>query len=245
MASQGTKRKCEDEVLPFNKRMGTEMVNIYVGEGDDKEHFHVHKELLCNKIPYFEKMFKGGFQEATTNEARFSEDNPESFGLLLGWVYEGSLPPLKIAPKEGEENFNLSWNCAKLYALCDKLCIPELMDQVMDAYLQRHRDNHTTPSESSMEHIYSIMGSGSFLRRYIAYTCAFVIPSGIEDEWKIEELAELMATVPDLARDVTRITRETRGKVVDPRKLPNCNFHTHQKDIPCPWKTGKKAKQTS
>ncbi|TVY93102.1 hypothetical protein LAWI1_G001595 [Lachnellula willkommii] len=246
MASQGTKRKCEDEVLPFNKRMGTEMVNIYVGEGDDKEHFHVHKELLCNKIPYFEKMFKGGFQEATTNEARFPEDNPESFDLLLGWVYEGSLPPLEYLPNKSEGDIIVvPWNCRELYALCDKLCIPELMDKVMDMYRKFNLDSNTSPSIKSIEGIYSITSFGSVFRRYVATSFSRAITTRTEESWKIEELAELMVKVPDLARDVARIMREAGGKVEDPRKKPNCDFHTHQKDIPCPWETGKKAKQTS
>jgi hypothetical protein len=31
--------------------MGTEMVDLYVGPTE--VHFSVHKEILCNKIPYF------------------------------------------------------------------------------------------------------------------------------------------------------------------------------------------------
>ncbi|TVY42478.1 hypothetical protein LSUB1_G003278 [Lachnellula subtilissima] len=82
MASRGIKRKREDE----HRRMGAEMVNIYVGKGPKEQHFTVHKELLCNKIPYFEKMFKGGSQGATIiNVARFPEDNIiNSFDVLLG-----------------------------------------------------------------------------------------------------------------------------------------------------------------
>ncbi|TVY51232.1 hypothetical protein LCER1_G006740 [Lachnellula cervina] len=244
MASQGTKRKCEDEVLPFKKRMGTQMVNIYVGKGDAEEHFTVHKELLCNKIPYFEKMFKGGFQEATTNEARFPEDTPASFDMMLDWVYERSLPPVVYSKGEGFAS-SASWDCTELYVLCDKLCIPELMDKVMDIYRKFNMDSNTLSHESEIRAVYSRTAPGSPIRRYVAYTCAWTIIHGCADVWNIEVLEDLITTVPDLARDVIRIMRETGGKIENPSKGPNCDFHTHQKDIPCPWKRVKKAKRTS
>jgi len=44
-----------------SRLMGTEMVDLYIGP--EKRHFRAHKKLLCSKVPYFEKMFKGQFLE--------------------------------------------------------------------------------------------------------------------------------------------------------------------------------------
>lgn len=68
------------------RSMGTDMVDIYVGPKN--KHFLAHKELLCNKILYFKKMFKGGFQEASSSKANFPEDDPEGFDVLISWVYQ-------------------------------------------------------------------------------------------------------------------------------------------------------------
>ena len=54
-------------VTNYHRMIGTEMVGLYVGP--NKEHYHVHKKILCNEIPYFEKMFKGNFKEATSQSA--------------------------------------------------------------------------------------------------------------------------------------------------------------------------------
>ena len=43
------------------------MVDLFVGP--EKKLFRVHKSFLCNKIPYFDKMFNGGFKEAIESQA--------------------------------------------------------------------------------------------------------------------------------------------------------------------------------
>jgi hypothetical protein len=78
-----------------------EMVDLYIGP--DKVHFSVHKELLCNKIPYFDKMFKGQFEEGAINSATFPEDAPDSFDLLVEWVYSGSIRPLITTTHEPDQ----------------------------------------------------------------------------------------------------------------------------------------------
>jgi hypothetical protein len=70
----------------------TEMVDLYVGS--EKTHFHAHKDLLCKKIPYFNKMFKGGFKKCSDGVGTFPKDSAESFDILLKWVYSRTLQTL-------------------------------------------------------------------------------------------------------------------------------------------------------
>jgi hypothetical protein len=110
-----------------------EMVDLYIGP--NKVHFCVHKELLCDKIPYFDKMFRGHF-EATMNSATFPEDTPESFDLLVEWVYSGSIRPLvATTPEPGSRRYPqgaLSYLFTQFYGLASKIRMPELMDKIMD-----------------------------------------------------------------------------------------------------------------
>jgi len=51
--------------LTICRNFGVDMVDIYVGPTERR--FHIHKDLLCSRVPYFEKMFKeGGFIESTS-----------------------------------------------------------------------------------------------------------------------------------------------------------------------------------
>ncbi|TVY93103.1 hypothetical protein LAWI1_G001596 [Lachnellula willkommii] len=229
-SSQGTKRKAEDELLNFRKSMGSEMVNLYVGPR--KEHFHVHKELLCNKIPYFEKMFKGGFQEAVTNSASFPEDAPDSFDILVTWVYHRKLRPLSIV-KDNRNHYVPAWGIISLYSLAEKLCVSELMDNIMDAFRDFAQQNYGLPSSDFMLATYQKVDSSSPLRSYICYCYTFILLTKTKD---ITEMISLLTKVPDLALDMAKLLRETGGVIPDPWSFPHCHFHTHDKDSPCPWK---------
>lgn len=71
--------------------MGTELVEIQVGKGDKMKSFSVHKKLLCERISFFQKMFAWGGTETKDNVARLPEDQPQSFDVLLSWLYSGKL----------------------------------------------------------------------------------------------------------------------------------------------------------
>lgn len=62
------------QTLTKGRAIGTKTVDIFVGP--KKVHFHVHKDILCNRIPYFERVFRGSFEEASFNIATFPEGNP-------------------------------------------------------------------------------------------------------------------------------------------------------------------------
>jgi len=55
--------------------VGTEIVELYVGP--QNKLFRVYKKLLCDRVPYFNRMFNGNFQEATEGKATFPDDSPE------------------------------------------------------------------------------------------------------------------------------------------------------------------------
>ncbi|TVY36838.1 hypothetical protein LOCC1_G007065 [Lachnellula occidentalis] len=229
MGSQGRKRKSEDELLPFQKKLGHEMVTLFVGEKEAR--FTVHKEILCNKIPYFEKMFKGSFQEATTNEARFPEDDPQSFDVLVGWVYEGELRSL-IKEEHADGEGSLAWSPGRFYALADKLCLPQLMDETIDMQRQwgRHYGYLIPPAE--LQRGYEVAAPGTPYWHYLALYCAYGIIH--THNWLLEDLSAFLAKAPDLNLEVMKILRENVGNIDDPDEDENCAFHTHSKDVPCP-----------
>ncbi|KAE8443675.1 hypothetical protein EG329_001447 [Mollisiaceae sp. DMI_Dod_QoI] len=74
-------REPHSRSMPFRNEMGSEMVDIYVGP--EEEPFRVHKQKLCRRIPYFDKMFNGQFKEASENVGRLPEDDPAAFDVLM------------------------------------------------------------------------------------------------------------------------------------------------------------------
>jgi hypothetical protein len=220
--------------------MGTEMVNLYVGP--QKERFHVHKQVLCKKVPYFEKMFKGEFKEATEEQAIFPEDDAESFDLLLGWVYHNSIRPLVVLRKEDNNASVQSWNPIKFCMLAEKLCLSHLQDKIVNEYLDYLDRENRFPSVIHIGTTYSATPAGNPLRKFHARTFYWAVgPSSnlTNDKWPTHTLAKLMRDQEDLAEDILTLIR-TGVKASDPRKLPRCEFHCHGKDEPCPTKKGGK-----
>jgi len=118
----------------YRNGLGLEMADLYIGE--EKRHLRVHKSLLCDKIPCVTKMFRGSFSEAATSEVTFPEDTPEAFEVLISWVYHSRLPPGAVTKNNDSQKWTeILWDHCKVYALANKFCLPELMDEVMDAFL--------------------------------------------------------------------------------------------------------------
>lgn len=67
--------------------MGKTVVKIEVGA--EKEVFVVHKDLLCKKAPFFDKMFNGQFLEGHSQSAQLPEDDAITFKLFVAWIYHG------------------------------------------------------------------------------------------------------------------------------------------------------------
>ncbi|KAH6672093.1 hypothetical protein B0J14DRAFT_86397 [Halenospora varia] len=231
------------ESAKFGSLLGIDMVDLYVGPS--KHRFHVHRDILCTKIPYFAKMFGGGFVEATTNSAEFPEDEVQAFDLMLFWVYTGTLRPFKYikdTSTSSSNTYNYSWNIDNFYGTAEKWCLPELQDCIMDTYLNEVAATGVSPGPSGIRNGYLKTSENSGLRRFYAKCFAFALihkdSSGI---WDTRGMAELMG-ICDLAHDVLALLRtRTFREIINPIGLPRCDFHVHGKNISCNQRKPEKA----
>ena len=109
------------------------------------------------------------------------------------------------------------------------------MDEVMDVYRHFDKEAGSLPSSEMMAVGYKMTSRGSAFRSYMANCCAYLF---VQQNSKacFEDLTNLMARNSELRWDALLILENHRGDVEDPRKMPDCDFHTHGKDIPCPRK---------
>ncbi|KAF4628130.1 hypothetical protein G7Y89_g10020 [Cudoniella acicularis] len=81
----------KEELYPAiapRSRIKSDIVTIHVGP--DEIPFRLHKQFLCNRVPYFDKMFNGGFKEASDGIARMPEDDPGAFDVLAERIYQSN-----------------------------------------------------------------------------------------------------------------------------------------------------------
>ncbi|KAF7886919.1 uncharacterized protein EAF02_003566 [Botrytis sinoallii] len=124
-ALAGSKGKASMQLL---EEHGTQMVDIYVGE--EKILFRVYKDILCNEVKFFDRMFDGNFKEAKENTAILPEDDLEVFDMLMSWVtYDNKV--WSLMGRDFRKKLHL-------WVLADKLCLTSLQNHVMDIW--RHED---------------------------------------------------------------------------------------------------------
>ncbi|KAF7956580.1 hypothetical protein EAE96_003914 [Botrytis aclada] len=187
------------------------MVDIRVGE--ELELFRVHKSLLCTRVPYFNKMFNSGFSESKTNSAVLREDNTEAFDVLVGWVYSNRLPP-----------YDNSWDPVEVYILADKICLTELMDEVMDAL----QTKFLLISPEALV-IYNRLPKGSKLRLFALDVVTFDFSTSRRNNLTL--LVDVNAKNEEFALDfLTRIQRYVGSRTAfpSPYKSDSCAYHCHE-----------------
>lgn len=205
----------------------------------------LYLQRLCDKIQYFRAMFEGSYKEAITSTATFPEDDRKTFGLLLKWVYTDIIyPVLWIEEEPGTGVWKENWNLFELYALADKLCIPEVMDRTFDAYVSSLKNKKVRPLPSIISKGYACTPENSPLRKFLCMEFVYTLlkfkdtPGGA---YSNEKLHEVLLEVPDLVRDMIPHMRAVVGRtLVDPfSELPSCRYHTHPigpEIFPvCPW----------
>ncbi|KAF7863070.1 hypothetical protein EAF04_007153 [Stromatinia cepivora] len=228
-------KRSRGETLEFIEITGTETVDIYVGP--EKKLFRIHRGILCDKVPYFQKMFSSGFIEGLEGKVFFPEDSPQSFDIFYGWVYLGTLPTFKFVVEGGKSGFN--WNPIFLYILADKLCLVELMDQSFDIYFEALAKADGMPRVEWVEKVYELTPMGSPLRKFMCHTMYYVFSNFRSERsnasWSTDEVAMVMKSHPDFAMDFLNLLRSNPVGVAakDPYQLPKCDFHCHGKDEPC------------
>lgn len=70
--------------------MGDQSVIIFVGP--ERKRYLIHKTLLTNQSEYFDKALNGPFKEADEQSIYLEEETPAAFDLLVGWLYQNSIP---------------------------------------------------------------------------------------------------------------------------------------------------------
>ncbi|KAH8791252.1 hypothetical protein F5882DRAFT_460374 [Hyaloscypha sp. PMI_1271] len=116
-----------------------ETVKIYVGP--KRKLWFLNEELLCDRVPFFKSAFKSGWKEGESKVMKLPDDDPETFGHLVGWVYTKALnckfcaspPPGHRVGSHVDAGHELQW--LKLWVLADRMNLTKLGDDALDVHL--------------------------------------------------------------------------------------------------------------
>lgn len=214
--------------------MGEETVTIIVGDGEDAKKFVIHKDLLMNKVVFFEKMFSSKFLESSTGSATLPEDSPEAFEVLVEWVYCSSLMSLhmeRTTIKRCHADLAIS-----TIGLAEKYLLPELGDRAMTFLFNIGK--YLVPTMSQMSILYEQTPFNSKARIYAARTVAWALVNPEASEISSTSI-QIACQHGDLLLDaITKV----RGKKGHNHKrastYPICDYHNHAAAPTCPYDGG-------
>lgn len=207
-------------------------MGIYAGQ--EKKLFTVHKKLLCDAAEVFDKMFNGGFREATDNTAHFPEDDIDAWELLVQWLYQGHLQPLILCPNRDKTDMAALEKRVKLYCLAETYGIVHLMDNTMDTIAQVYKVRTLTPDISTFRYAYQHTLEQSPLRSLMSrwfYHLLVTRDDAHLTRYGTEIMFNLGMDNPDLVHDLFELMRGQHGTVpngvMDPGTVNLCTYHQH------------------
>ena len=208
-------------------------MRIEVGTGEHKKNFTIHKQLLSEKAPVFDKMFNGGFQEAETKTASLPEDETYAFEGFVEWLYRGTIPTVAI--HEMIELLGVSH-------FASKYLLNELQDRALTKFIQMTTLHKLLPQLQHIAKYCALTTETSKLRLYLVRTAAWIILNFGESEtsgsWSTVQFGEIFKEDPILMVDVLKAIRGTgqlNQKFTDPKAAPKCDYHQHEKVDACPY----------
>lgn len=147
------------------KRSPETMVTILVGAGDNKAKFVVHKDFVCHYSLVFRAAFNGVFIEGQSQIYYLRDEREKVVGLLVEWIYTKD-----ISSSNDRSGYD---DLVELWILADKLCIPDLQDNVID----RLKEMNFKPADvkalaSQIGKVYRGTSDKSQLRNFAVAECA-------------------------------------------------------------------------
>ena len=138
--------------------LGNETIKVTVGDGEEQQHYTLHKNLLIQKSSYFRAALTADFKEAVDGAITLSEEDPSTFQHFVQWLYTGSVlkPPSTTA------------EClTRVYVLGDRLQCPDLQS-VCYKEIRFVLQKTQWPSVAAVKYLYENTASGCELRTFYA-----------------------------------------------------------------------------
>lgn len=213
--------------------MGEETVTIVVGEKEYAKKFVIHKDLLMNKVVFFEKMFNSRFLESSTGMATLPEDSPEAFEVLVEWVYCSTMKPLH--KDENPDLYRADLAIATI-GLAEKYLLPELGDRAMTFLSDIGKD--LVPTMSQMNTLYEQTPLDSKARIYAARTVAWALVNPDASEISNSSIQTACQHSDLLLDTITEVRGKNGSNHGRAHTYPTCDYHNHAKAPTCPYGGG-------
>jgi len=200
--------------------------------GPDKFQHTVHKDLLCQKSPYFSAAANDCWKEGQEGRVPLPDDDPAAFVLYVQWLYRGRIFSSQDIGDTGgnREEINL---LIEAFILGEKLQDQNFKDAVIDSLVHAvdtpdGQDTRWYPRSAAVDRAYKGTPESSPLLKLLV------------DMHFIHGCADWLngATNADFLRDLAKdflqdregfVTRTDRTRA----QLAGCSYHSHGTENSC------------
>ncbi|KXS94600.1 hypothetical protein AC578_7057 [Pseudocercospora eumusae] len=207
----------------------SEAVTVAVGDGDSKQQFLLHKNIISRHSKFFRKALSGNFFEAKKKSINVPEGDVATFKLWIQWAYSGNIVLLSASEQE-HQNDDCALarkRCGKLYVLADALEDTLCRNTVTDL-LKKKLLLHHGPSAELCKIAYEHTPENSKLRK-LCLDWLVINPSGT---WLRDHRDRLPpALFADLAIE-WGVVADDQSWAIDPFNAPKCKYHDHDTEVP-------------
>lgn len=222
----------EEQRLTLVRLLGEDMVKIIVGSGSGQKTFNIHKDLICEKVKYFDKMLNRSFLKAGTKIVTFPEDHAGAFRGFVTWLYTDSIS----TPTNTVADDLAIW--VNLYGLAEKYGMVILADMTIDAIIRYLVTQKSSPMICTIELVYKITHMKSKLRGLMSKLHGYAMVNFPNRAiWATENLIPSGPDSKKITEDFVTAMRDfiwgAARPFPDPRHAPACDYHQHGKDEPC------------
>ncbi|KAI4140648.1 MAG: hypothetical protein L6R39_005702, partial [Caloplaca ligustica] len=124
----------DDDVPGHGERFRSKIFVVSVGAG--RKEFTVHEASLA-KSPVFAAMCQEGFQESRERCIYLPEDDPDSFGAVIEYLYTGNFRIEHDSPTSGFTRESSLIELATIYVAAEKYHLDALKTLVVDEFSLR------------------------------------------------------------------------------------------------------------
>ncbi|KAK5957783.1 hypothetical protein OHC33_000972 [Knufia fluminis] len=209
---------------------------ITVHIGPDHEAHHIHRDLLCEKSPYFAAALKECWSKGV-NEYVLEDIAPADFDVIVHWVYKEKLPwYLTAGGFQATGLGNAAITMRHMYALADRWMMHDLQNALVDEELKdlRNMGNHWDWSGLRDVCDQGLCHTPSYtvvMRSFVGWL-AETDPDDEEYRETINGLGESSALLREVFLQLHMFIHEKWVSVSDARK---CDFHIHPNGQKCDY----------
>ncbi|KAK5696700.1 hypothetical protein LTR97_008004 [Elasticomyces elasticus] len=219
------------------------LVDVEVGEGEEKRTFQAHKGLLAFYSSYFEAALNGRFLEANNGIVKITTEDPATFELFLLWAHTRRfLHDSDLQPTLMVSYFEL----AALWVFGDAHeILPVFQDEVIDLFVLKLQGTPERPDTETIEFIWNNTPPSATLRRLLIDFVSMLletsqdqrdrsarwIESGLEQEASTEWYSEGSTDINDFIQ--TRLRSSTYRRQWEAYGFPPCRWHIHPEGGTC------------